>query len=856
MTNQSEPTDPSAPTAPNHPGNRPERESLLASLDHQPTLDIFKDLAACDESKLGSILRPHDEVGFTLTWDKDVIRLRLRLDTAFDLLTRLEVGFEIGLLRPEDRLFVRRHLRPHFRQLVFCSSAFLRYASAYLYFGIRILAYRLFGPTWSNLLRPPLSDSPSGTPNRRFFPLAVPPLPVPPSLGDYHDLAAPFRAFCHFDPTPTCQKALNFLDGFSAYSKPDKPVLPRQGELSHDEQAAQFELWLRGLLPRDLPKQAQAAPPPSQLELQWNVPRQVQSEQQDQAGQQRQRELRKLTAQQQRQNRSFRIIRDGIVEWAKARTLFYLSLEPKPAHPDLSPSGKRAFRLQNDIFTNPLVARFALSDIYWLARILRADVSSGAGVSYSKLSWLRLIHFRSIYDDEPVARQKDLQDLEDTLRAVFDFVCDLIQNAADLTDQRQRRKFNPEDFPKPVRHLKDQPPTRGWRAVFDEELREIDRQRCSRNYGENAWDTDRYWSERLITGRQPYNRIGLAFSGGGVRSATFNLGVLQGLQEFDLLRHIDYLSCVSGGGFIGAWLVGNVQRTRTWLGRATCWDESVAHLRSYASYLAPITGILSADTWTLGATWLRNAFLIQVTGLAWLFALLLADLGLRMIFCLPAATNLLAGPSLTSQWSSLTTHSIPPAALVSLIAGLFITSSLAYNFQDNRVETGKHAPSARWVQLLSVLPSWIGGFLVAAILWSLAPLWLASSPGNPHLRDYSFILQHLWQWIFVLLAFYFLSLLIIGWFALQPSVPFVAGKLNLVSPALQRKLEAIWRSLWIGSLCVAVLYLALSAILYLNLQWMSDPLRVLRLRLRTRARRQCLHPQRLRLHRPLRSPFQ
>src|SRR4051812_13493914 len=38
--------------------------------------------------------------------------------------------------------------------------------------------------------------------------------------------------------------------------------------------------------------------------------------------------------------------------------------------------------------------------------------------------------------------------------------------------------------------------------------------------------------------------IGLAFSGGGIRSATFCLGVLQSLASADLLRRFDYLSTV------------------------------------------------------------------------------------------------------------------------------------------------------------------------------------------------------------------------------------------------------------------------------------------------------------------------
>jgi hypothetical protein len=48
--------------------------------------------------------------------------------------------------------------------------------------------------------------------------------------------------------------------------------------------------------------------------------------------------------------------------------------------------------------------------------------------------------------------------------------------------------------------------------------------------------------------------VGLALSGGGIRSATFNLGVLQGLASLGLLKRFDYLSTVSGGGYIGSWL--------------------------------------------------------------------------------------------------------------------------------------------------------------------------------------------------------------------------------------------------------------------------------------------------------------
>ncbi len=54
--------------------------------------------------------------------------------------------------------------------------------------------------------------------------------------------------------------------------------------------------------------------------------------------------------------------------------------------------------------------------------------------------------------------------------------------------------------------------------------------------------------------RLPSDTVGLALSGGGIRSATFSLGVLQALAEKDKLRCVDILSTVSGGGFTGGFL--------------------------------------------------------------------------------------------------------------------------------------------------------------------------------------------------------------------------------------------------------------------------------------------------------------
>ncbi len=61
------------------------------------------------------------------------------------------------------------------------------------------------------------------------------------------------------------------------------------------------------------------------------------------------------------------------------------------------------------------------------------------------------------------------------------------------------------------------------------------------------------------------NLAGLALSGGGIRSATFALGVMQALAKRNLLKRMDYLSTVSGGGYIGSAL--------TWLLSDTSYND-------------------------------------------------------------------------------------------------------------------------------------------------------------------------------------------------------------------------------------------------------------------------------------------
>jgi len=127
----------------------------------------------------------------------------------------------------------------------------------------------------------------------------------------------------------------------------------------------------------------------------------------------------------------------------------------------------------------------------------------------------------------------------------------------------------------------------------------------------------------------------LCISGGGIRSATFAMGALQGLAEKGILSGFDYLSTVSGGGYIGSLLSawkqrrGSLDKIIPALKPAAPFPpkgepDPLQHLREYSNYLSPKLGLFSADTWTLAATVGRNMFLNWLVLIPLLMFVLLA----------------------------------------------------------------------------------------------------------------------------------------------------------------------------------------------------------------------------------------
>lgn len=237
-------------------------------------------------------------------------------------------------------------------------------------------------------------------------------------------------------------------------------------------------------------------------------------------------------------------------------------------------------------------------------------------------------------------------------------------------------------------------------------------------------------SIRQKVGWKPDAYIGLAFSGGGIRSATFNLGVLQALAKFAMLRCVDYLSTVSGGGYIGSWLAAWVNRpihsnnpacpkkgileVEQALkdgadgGSSSEEPREVHFLRQYSNYLTPWVGILGADTWTMVAIYLRNVLLN--------LAIIISALSAFLI--LPRLTGLAfrgEGAFQGHGWVGW------PIALLAL--ALFLIASFAAwrnlsGLKDEPIPDSYDRFSCpKWVVIGVVIPTFLGAALLSLVLW-------------------------------------------------------------------------------------------------------------------------------------------
>jgi hypothetical protein len=637
-----------------------------------PRLKHLHDLVLADNSdEQRRLLRLHEETGFGPA-DEQEIQFRVELDAELARIADAEFRAQCNAPgRGSNGGAV-----PYFCDLLQRSPAFVQYLNVYLYFSVRFAAGRVFA-----------ACSPKETDEADCNePIAA--LPPPPicqegwnNAGVVEEFLELARTTDHQDPVANF---LRFLDGFTARGEKVRPRDPADGE------ETQFELWLKRLYFK------------------------------------------------QERNLYFAQLADGMLEWAQRRYRFYTSLETRSTSKSswVAKWKERTSKVWKEglwTVNNPIAARCALVDFYWLAKTLRADVSQNGQVTYRERSWLYLLAIRKAtepdLDDKTRTKQKgEILRIEEVLRSAFGYACDVIQNAVEIANECADWNAHREIFAFPPAAITDPGPKQGswrpeaWREVEDREHIEITVHRSLRDHqsipgGGRSGDTPcpesgkpSGWSRRVWTGEQLDNVIGLAFSGGGIRSATFNLGVLQKLQNLDLLRQIDYLSTVSGGGYIGSWLVGNVRRTRFWLSRMTNWDASIEHLRRYSNYLAPHTGILSPDTWSIGLTWVRNALLIQITAFVWLAVMLMLTLDFKKII-FEWAQNGQADPMSAPHW-----------ALVGSMA--LILASLLFFLLNERLPRKRIARAiflnGNQIAIGAASLAWFGCFLTAGLLWGHA----------------------------------------------------------------------------------------------------------------------------------------
>jgi patatin-like phospholipase len=349
----------------------------------------------------------------------------------------------------------------------------------------------------------------------------------------------------------------------------------------------------------------------------------------------------------------------------------------------------------------------------------------------------------------------------------------------------------------------------------------------------------------------PRPRTALCISGGGIRSATFALGIIQGLASAEILKRFDFLSTVSGGGYIGSWLSSWVRRhpkgvagvedelqradtavagvslnapatstRRVAPGRGARGDgepaastkvqqaaatkkrelpdskihpepQPLAHLREYSNYMSPRLGLLSGDSWSIGSLYIRNLLL-------------------NLLVLVPLLALILAIPRLLG-WALAQSRFIEPLALP-WIAAAFATLGFAYIGRERPVEHGKNVESKKLIKaspdnrfIFGCVVPLTGAAVFLALFWARA-----SSPETRHLLTDRFTLGALLFAVFGMTAvpyvLYYSRYKAASAAARRSG--FVGEKKSRADLWKKRGLEAFAMTVALGTTCVLLFLLA------------------------------------------------
>jgi hypothetical protein len=161
------------------------------------------------------------------------------------------------------------------------------------------------------------------------------------------------------------------------------------------------------------------------------------------------------------------------------------------------------------------------------------------------------------------------------------------------------------------------------------------------------------------------NWFGIALSGGGIRSATINLGFLKTLNKFGLLQKADYLSTVSGGGYTHSYIQATVKETGDFNQLFT--EEHIKAFRQHGEYMIPGQGL-----------WKNfNAFLLAVAFLvSWLMSLISPVIVIGIVYHVYVIITGLIGEDPFSKLELWQAHSGLEWVLM-ITGGLFLVHFLA-----------------------------------------------------------------------------------------------------------------------------------------------------------------------------------
>lgn len=244
-------------------------------------------------------------------------------------------------------------------------------------------------------------------------------------------------------------------------------------------------------------------------------------------------------------------------------------------------------------------------------------------------------------------------------------------------------------------------------------------------------ETERH--ARILRWIHSQKRAALCLSGGGIRSGTFALGVIQRLAQYQLLDRFHFLSTVSGGGYIGSWLTGWINRRGTTgvidalrgVGKTPSAPEPrpIIHLREFANYLTPRLGTMSPDTWTLIAIYLRNLAIIWLV----FIPLLVAALAVPRVYSTSLTSVNAAAPVVTPvgiyRWPMVV---LPALALLLALWGLGFMARWQPRFtiQGAGVAQQKVADTQRNFVILCLIPLFLSCVLMTISWGWWAPVLL------------------------------------------------------------------------------------------------------------------------------------